>query len=129
MIAHTQNLKKNIGAVLGPFIENEKLLEGLERKIGIRIRDLHKALEKLKQNNSKILENNAVIKQQNHIFLSFFETSTSIHDFEELHELFADTLNQLRYLRTSDSASYMKANGLKSSKVVHLSVYPKKNKP
>ena len=89
---------KNIGAVLGAFIENAKLLEGLERKVETRTLDLHTALKKVKQNNSKISENNAVIKQQNHIFLSLFETSTHIHDFEELHELFADTLNQLRSL-------------------------------
>ncbi len=89
---------ENIGAVLGPFIENAKLLEGLERKIEIRTRDLYAALKNVQQKNSKISENNAVIKQQNHIFLSLFETSTNIHDFEELHVLFADTLNQLRSL-------------------------------
>jgi len=89
---------KNIGAVLGPFIENAKLLEDLERKVETRTLDLHAALKKVQQNNSKISENNAIIKKQNHIFLSLFETSTSIHDFEELHELFADTLNQLRSL-------------------------------
>jgi diguanylate cyclase (GGDEF)-like protein len=89
---------ENIGAVLGPFIENAKLLEGLERKVENRTRDLNKALEKVKQNNKKISKNSAIIKKQNHIFLSFFETSTRIHDIEELHELFADTLNQLRSL-------------------------------
>jgi len=89
---------KNIGAVLGPFIENAKLLENLEQKVETRTLDLHAALKKVQQNNSKISENNAIIKKQNHIFLSLFETSTSIHDFEELHELFADTLNQLRSL-------------------------------
>ena len=89
---------KNIGAVLGPFIENAKLLEGLEQKIENRTWDLHEALKKVKQNNSKISENNAIIRKQNHIFLSLFETSTRIHDIEELHELFADTLNHLRSL-------------------------------
>jgi len=89
---------QNIGAVLGPFIENAKLLEGLEQKIKNRTRDLHEALENVKQKNSKISENNAIIKKQNHIFLSLFETSTRIHDIEELHELFADTLNHLRSL-------------------------------
>ena len=61
---------QNIGAVLGPFIENARLLEGLERKIEIRTRDLHEALEKVKQNNSKISENNAIIKKQNLSFKS-----------------------------------------------------------
>jgi diguanylate cyclase (GGDEF)-like protein len=89
---------KNIGAVLGPFIENAKLLEDLEQKVEIRTRDLNEALEKVKQNNNKISKNSAIIEKQNHIFLSFFETSTRIHDIEELHELFADTLNQLRSL-------------------------------
>jgi diguanylate cyclase (GGDEF)-like protein len=89
---------ENIGAVLGPFIENAKLLEGLERQVESRTRDLNEALEKVKQNNKKISKNSAIIEKQNHIFLSFFETSTRIHSIEELHELFADTLNQLRSL-------------------------------
>jgi len=89
---------ENIGAVLGPFIENAKLLEGLEKEVETRTRDLNDALEKVKKNNTRISKNNAIIKQQNHIFLSFFETGNRIHDIEELHELFADTLNQLRSL-------------------------------
>ena len=89
---------QNIGAVLGPFIENAKLLEGLERKVRTRTRDLHEALETLKHQNRKISQTHAVIKKQNHIFLSLFETTTRIHHMNELHELFADTLNQLRSL-------------------------------
>lgn len=89
---------ENIGAVLGPFIENAKLLESLEQKVANRTRDLNKALENVKQTNKKISKNSAIIEKQTHILLSFFETSTRIHDIEELHELFADTLNQLRSL-------------------------------
>jgi len=89
---------ENIGAVLGPFIENAKLLERLEQKVVNRTHDLNKALENVKQTNKKISKNSAIIEKQTDIFLSFFETSTRIHDIEELHELFADTLNQLRSL-------------------------------
>lgn len=89
---------RTIGAMLGPFIENAKLLEGLEQQVRTRTRDLNDALKTLKQKNSKISENHMVIKKQNHIFLSLFETTTRIHAMDELHELFADTLNQLRTL-------------------------------
>lgn len=99
--SYTETEKENletIGAVLGPVIENAQLLESLEEKIQARTRDLNTALESLKEKNRRISQNHGVIKKQNHIFLSLFETSTRIHEIEDLHELFADTLNQLRSL-------------------------------
>jgi diguanylate cyclase (GGDEF)-like protein len=89
---------KNMGAVLGPIIENANLLEDLEAKIQSRTRDLHAALRTLELKNRKISENHAIIKKQNHIFLSLFQTAMRIHHINELHELFGDTLNQLRIL-------------------------------
>ncbi len=89
---------KNIGAILAPVIENANLLEGLEQEIQVRTQDLHEALKKLEQRNRKVLENNAIIKKQNHIFLSLFETGKRLYEIEDLHELFADTLNHLRLL-------------------------------
>jgi diguanylate cyclase (GGDEF)-like protein len=88
----------NIGAILGPVIENANLLEDLEDKIQVRTRDLHAALKTLEQKNRKISEHHAIIKKQNHIFLSLFQTATRIHHIDELHELFGNTLNQLRSL-------------------------------
>lgn len=89
---------EHIGVVLGPVIENAKLLEELEQKVEKRTRDLYAALKKVKEKNQKISVNSATIKNQNHMFLTLFETSTSIHEIGELHELFAFTLNQLRSL-------------------------------
>ncbi|RJP93653.1 MAG: sensor domain-containing diguanylate cyclase [Desulfobacteraceae bacterium] len=93
-----KNILAHIGVVLGPVIEKANLLEELERKVEKRTRDLFEALKKVKENNQKISVNNATIKKQNHMFLTLFETSTSIHEIEEMHELFAFTLNQLRLL-------------------------------
>ncbi len=89
---------ENLSAVLAPVIENANLLEGLRKEINARTWDLYQVMKKLEQKNRKILENTDIIKKQNHIFLSLFETATRIHGIEDLHELFADTLNHLRAL-------------------------------
>lgn len=93
-----KNILEHIGVFLGPVIEKAKLLEELEQKVEKRTHDLYAALKKVKEKNQKISVNSATIKNQNHMFLTLFETSTSIHEIEELHELFAFTLNQLRSL-------------------------------
>ncbi len=93
-----KNILAQIGVFLGPVIEKAKLLEELEQKVERRTRDLYAALKKVKEKNQKISMGITTIKKQNHIFLTLFETSTRIHEIEELHELFAFTLNQLRSL-------------------------------
>lgn len=93
-----KNILAHIGVFLGPVIEKAKLLEELEQKVEKRTRDLYAALKKVKEKNQKISVNSATIQNQNHMFLTLFETSTSIHEIEELHELFAFTLNKLRSL-------------------------------
>ena len=93
-----KEILKNLGVILGPFIENAKVLEGLEYQVEKRTEDLYTALEDIKQRNEKISKNNTVIKKQNHIFLSLFETSTHIHEIDELNDLFEFTLNQLHFL-------------------------------
>lgn len=89
---------QNLSGVLGPYIENAKLLEGLEHQVEKRTEDLYDALKDVKQKSNKIFDNNRVIKKQNHIFLSLFETSTQIHEIDVLNDLFEFTLNQLRTL-------------------------------
>ncbi len=87
---------RNFGITMGPFVENAKLLEGLELLVEKRTRDLSAALFDVRRKNDKIIENNTIIKKQNRIFLSLFETSTQIHAIGEIGTLFEYTLNKLR---------------------------------
>jgi len=86
-----KEILQNLGVILGPFIENAKILEGLERQVEKRTEDLYAAFEDIKRKNDKISKNHAVIKKQNHIFLSLFETSTHIHEIDELLDLYEFT--------------------------------------
>lgn len=81
----------NLGIVLGPYIENAKILEGLEGQVAKRTRALHQALEDA-ENKSDI------ITRQNHVILSLFETSTHIHEIDAFDRLFSTTLGYLRSL-------------------------------
>jgi len=87
---------KNIGAILGPFIENAKFFERLEYLVERRTRALNHALADAKTKSRKIESINQTIKQQNHIFLSLFETSSKIHNIHELNKLFDFTLKNLK---------------------------------
>jgi diguanylate cyclase (GGDEF)-like protein len=89
---------EHIGVVLGPVIENAKLLEELEQKVEKRTRDLYGALKKLKEKNIKISASNNTIQNQNQMFLTLFETSTRIHEAATLYDLFTFTLHQLHSL-------------------------------
>ncbi len=99
--SYTKTEKENLGtitAILGPVIENAQVLESLEEKIQARTRDLNAALESLKGKNRRISQHHGIIQKQNHIFLSLFEAGSRMHELEDLHDLFADTLNRLRTL-------------------------------
>lgn len=93
-----KNALAQIGAFLGPVIENAKLLEELEQKVEKRTQDLHAALGELKGKNADISANNAIIQNQNRMFLALFETSTRLHEAETLYDLFSFTLQQLHFL-------------------------------
>jgi diguanylate cyclase (GGDEF)-like protein len=93
-----KGILRNLGVFLGPIVENATILEGLESLVEKRTEDLHRALEDANQKSDKINEINKIIIQQNHIFLSLFETSTKIHDIKEFDELFDFTLQHLRSL-------------------------------
>jgi diguanylate cyclase (GGDEF)-like protein len=93
-----KGILRNLGIFLGPIVENATILEGLESLVEKRTEDLHRALEDANQKSDEINEINKIIIQQNHIFLSLFETSTKIHDIKEFDELFDFTLQHLRSL-------------------------------
>jgi diguanylate cyclase (GGDEF)-like protein len=96
--AFEKGILRNLGVFLGPIIENANILEGLEFLVEKRTRDLHRALEDANHKSDEIIQNNKIITQQNHIFLSLFETSTKIHEIKEFDELFNFTLRHLRSL-------------------------------
>ncbi len=88
----------DLGLVLGPHIENSQLLGGLEAKVRQRTEDLNKALDDAIIKEKEITRNNDLITRQNHIFLSLLETSTKIHQIDELDELFHFTLSHMTTL-------------------------------
>ncbi|MBF0236775.1 MAG: diguanylate cyclase [SAR324 cluster bacterium] len=77
---------QQLGLVLGPHIEHAKLLQGLERQVAQRTRDLTRS--------------NEIAGNQNRIFQSLLQTSATMHQMNELEEFFQYTLNQLRQLFT-----------------------------
>jgi len=81
----------DLGPVLGPNIENARLLEGLEREVDRRTEDLNAALI-----DSLIKEKE--ITRQNEIFRSLLETSTKISQFRKLDDLFTFTLEHMQSL-------------------------------
>lgn len=91
-----RDILKNIGVILAPFIENAKFFERLEYLVERRTRALNHALADAKTKSRKIESINQTIKQQNHIFLSLFETSSKIHNIHELNKLFDFTLKNLK---------------------------------
>ncbi len=93
-----KDILKNIGVILAPFIENAKFFERLEYLVDRRTRDLNHALADAKIKSRKIKSINQTIQQQNHIFLNLFETSSKIHNIDDLNKLFAFTLKNLKSL-------------------------------
>jgi diguanylate cyclase (GGDEF)-like protein len=89
---------RNLGVVLGPVIENARIMERLEGLVEKRTRDLKHALAAIRKKNENIVKNHSIIKKQNHIFLSLFDTSTKIHAIKEFEELFAFTISHLKSL-------------------------------
>lgn len=89
---------RNLGVVLGPIIENARIMERLERLVEKRTGDLNFALADIRKKNEDIVKNHSLIKKQNHIFLSLLDTSTKIHAIGEFEELFAFTISHLKSL-------------------------------
>ncbi|HQP30290.1 MAG TPA: hypothetical protein PLB81_03110, partial [Deltaproteobacteria bacterium] len=81
----------DLGPVLGPNIENARLLEGLEREVDRRTQDLNAALI-----DSLIKEKE--ITRKNEIFLSLLDISTKISQFRKLDDLYAFTLEHMQSL-------------------------------
>ncbi len=88
----------NLAVVLGPFIENARLLENLEEQVSNRTHALHTALEESEEKNLQIETRNELILRQNHIILTLFDTTTRIHEIDAFDKLFSFVLNQLRDL-------------------------------
>ena len=97
-ITAEQEMLKNIGVVLAPIIENARFFERLEYLVERRTRALHRTLADARKKSKQIAAINQTIKKQNHIFLSLFETSSRIHNIEDLNELFGFTLKHLKSL-------------------------------
>lgn len=93
-----REMLKNIGVILAPFIENAKFFERMEYLVDRRTRALNRTLADARRKSREISAINQTIKKQNHIFLSLFETSSKIHNIEDLNELFAFTLKHLNSL-------------------------------
>lgn len=93
-----KQILRNLGVVLGPVIENARIMERLERLVEKRTRDLKHALADIREKNEDIVKNHSLIKKQNHIFLSLLDTSTKIHAIKEFEELFAFTIAHLKSL-------------------------------
>jgi len=74
---------RNLGVILGPIIENARIMERLERLVEKRTRDLNLAIADIRKKNKDIVKNHFLIKKQNHIFLSLLDTSTKIHAIGE----------------------------------------------
>jgi len=91
-------IMRNIGTVLGPNIENARLLEGLENEVERRTEDLNTALIDSLIKEKEITESNTIITRQNAIFRSLLETSTQIHQIWKLDSLFSFTLEQIHTL-------------------------------
>lgn len=89
---------RNLGVVLGPIIENARIMERLERLVEKRTRDLKHVLTDIRRKNEDIVKKHSLIKKQNHIFLSLLDTSTKIHAIKEFEDLFAFTITHLKSL-------------------------------
>jgi len=89
---------RNLSLVLGPNIENARLLEGLENEVERRTEDLNLALIDSLIKEKEITESNTIITRQNEIFRSLLETSTQIHQIWKLDALFSYTLEQVHTL-------------------------------
>jgi diguanylate cyclase (GGDEF)-like protein len=89
---------RNLGVILGPIIENARIMERLERLVEKRTRDLKNALADIRRKNEDIVKNHSLIKKQNHIFFTLFDTSSKIHVIKEFEELFAFTISNLKSL-------------------------------
>lgn len=94
------DILQNITLIMGPLIENAMLLEGLEEKVELRTKELNRALDESVRKEREIRENSEIIGRQNQIFRTLLETSTRIHQIDNLDELFSFILSQLRTLFT-----------------------------
>ena len=81
----------NLGIVLGPYIENARILENLELQVEKRTEAMHQAMEDVKRKSD-------IITRQNHVILSLFEVSTRIHEISAFDKLFSITIDYLRSL-------------------------------
>jgi len=97
-ITAEQEMLKHIGVILAPVIENAKFFERLEYLVERRTQALRRTLADARKKSKQITAINQTIKKQNHIFLSLFETSSQIHNIEDLSELFGFTLKHLKSL-------------------------------
>lgn len=93
-----QEILHDLGPVLGPNLENARLLEGLEMEVDRRTKDLNTALIDSLIKEKEISASNAIITRQNEIFRSLLETSTKIHQIWKLDELFTYTLEHIHTL-------------------------------
>lgn len=82
---------KNLSIVLGPNIENARILETLEKRVKERTGDLHQALEESREKTN-------IIERQNRILVSLFDISTKIHDLSSFDMLFSIVLKHLKSL-------------------------------
>ena len=97
-IAPEREMLKNIGVILAPLVENAKFFERMEYLVDRRTHALNRTLADARRKSREIHAINQTIKKQNHIFLSLFETSSKIHNIDDLNELFAFTLKHLNSL-------------------------------
>ena len=88
----------DLGPVLGPNIENARLMEDLQMEVERRTEDLNEALIDSLVKEKEITERNEIISRQNEIFRSLLETSTKIHQIWKLDELFFFTLEHMHSL-------------------------------
>lgn len=93
-----QQLLQDLAPVLGPNIENARLLEGLQMEVERRTEDLNMTLIDSLLKEKEITESNEIITRQNEIFRSLLEISSQIHQIWKLDELFAFTLEHLHSL-------------------------------
>jgi len=88
----------DMGMIMGPYIENARILEELEDTIEKRTQELNKALVESLIKEKEITQRNGIIVRQNQVFRALFQTSTMIHQTHDLDELFGFILDQLHSL-------------------------------
>lgn len=93
-----QDILTSLASILGPHLENARLLEGLQQEVDLRTKDLNEALIEAMQKEKEVRAKNDIITRRNESIRTLLETSTHIFDLENLDELLSFTLEQLKRL-------------------------------